>query len=126
MNNLNQILLEGNLIRPPELRQTPKGTPVCEFTVASNRYIKQGDEFEQEVSFFDVTTWSELAQTCGANLSKGRGVRVIGRLQQDRWQDTEGKTRSKIRIVADHVIIKPEFKKKEGKPRKEPAAVERV
>jgi single-strand DNA-binding protein len=114
MSNLNQILIEGNLVKNPELRHTPKGTPVCTFSVASNRFYKQNDEFQKEVSFFDVTAWTDLAKNCADRLKKGRGVRVIGRLQQDRWQDTEGKQRSKIYIVADHVIFKPEFKGKKS------------
>lgn len=56
MNNLNSILLEGNLVRDPELSYTPKGVAVCKFSVASNRFYKQDEEFQQEVSFFDVTT----------------------------------------------------------------------
>jgi single-strand DNA-binding protein len=110
MNNLNQILIEGNLVKNPELKHTPKGTPLCTFSVASNRYIKQDEDFQKEVSFFDVTTWTDLAQNCAKELTKGRGVRVIGRLKQDRWQDADGKQRSKVFIVAEHVIFKPAFK----------------
>jgi single-strand DNA-binding protein len=115
INNLNQILIEGNLVRDPELTTTAKGTKTCTFSVATNRFIKQDDEFQKEVSFFDITTWSALAENCAANLTKGRGVRVIGRLQQDRWQNSKGEPFSKIFIVADHVIFKPEFKEKQEK-----------
>jgi single-strand DNA-binding protein len=107
MNNLNSILLEGNLVRDPEISYTPKGAPVCNFTVACNRYYKQGEELEEEVSYFDVTVWNRLAEVCKEYLAKGRGVRVVGRLKQDRWEDPEGKTRSKVHIVAEHVEFKP-------------------
>ncbi len=107
MNNLNSILLEGNLVRDPEIGYTPKGAPVCSFTVACNRYYKQGEELEEEVSYFDVTVWNRLAEVCKEYLAKGRGVRVVGRLKQDRWEDPEGKTRSKVHIVAEHVEFKP-------------------
>ena len=107
MNNLNSILLEGNLVRDPEISYTPKGTPVCNFTVASNRYFKREEELEEEVSYFDVTVWNRLAEVCKEYLTKGRGVRVVGRLKQDRWEDPEGKTRSKVHIVAEHVEFKP-------------------
>ncbi|MBW8003771.1 MAG: single-stranded DNA-binding protein [Planctomycetes bacterium] len=113
MNNLNSILLEGNLVKDPELSYSSKGTPVCNFSVASNRYYKQGDETNEEVSYFDVTTWSRLAEVCNEYLTKGRGVRIVGRLKQDRWDDQEGKTRSKVHIVAEHVEFKPKFKSKE-------------
>lgn len=107
MNNLNSILLEGNLTRNPEGRNTPKGTPVCTFSVASNRWFKAGNEKQQEVSYFDVEAWSGLAERCSAELEKGRGVRVVGRLKQDRWLDQEGKSHSHVKIVAEHVEFKP-------------------
>lgn len=110
MNNLNSILLEGNLVRDPDLKATPSGTPVCTFSVASNRWYKQNDQLEKEVSFFDVEAWSKLAQTCGETLKKGRGVRVVGRLKQDRWNDGEGKAHNKVKIVAEHVEFKPQMK----------------
>ena len=121
MNSLNSILIEGNLTRDPEVSATPKGTPVCTFAVASNRFYKQEDETQQEVSFFDVETWSRLANVCGEQLKKGRGVRVVGRLKQDRWVDTEGKNRSKVKIVAEHVEFRPEFKNRKGGEEKKPA-----
>ncbi|MFZ4615632.1 MAG: single-stranded DNA-binding protein [Rectinemataceae bacterium] len=107
MNSLNSILLEGNLTRDPESRTTPAGTQVCNFSVASNRFYKQNDSFEKETSFFDVEAWARLGQTCAETLRKGRGVRVVGRLKQDRWTDPEGKSKSKVKIVAEHVEFKP-------------------
>lgn len=113
MNSLNSILIEGNLTRDPELKATPKGTPVCSFSVASNRFYKQDEEYQKEVSFFDVEAWAKLAESCAEYLEKGRGVRVVGRLKQDRWQDQEGNPRSKVKIVAEHVEFKPVFTKKD-------------
>lgn len=103
MNDLNSVLIEGNLTRDPVVAATPRGTPVCNFSVASNRYYKVEGEKQEEVSFFDVETWGKLAERCGDELHKGRGVRVVGRLKQDRWSDKEGNPRSRTKIVADHV-----------------------
>ena len=111
LNNLNSIIVEGNLVRDPQLKTIPNGHQVCTFAVASNRFYRQNDETEKEVSFFEVETWSRLAETCGEMLKKGRGVRVVGRLKQDRWEDAAGKTQTKIKIVAEHVEFKPVFKK---------------
>jgi single-strand DNA-binding protein len=111
MNNLNNILLEGNLVRDPLLRSTPRGTPVCTFRLASNRYYKQDAGFEKETGFFEVETWSKLAEHCYNAAHKGQGVRVTGRLKQDRWTGQDGKSHSKITIVAEHVMFKPEFNK---------------
>jgi single-strand DNA-binding protein len=112
MNNLNSILLEGNLVRDPVVKTTAKGTMVCTFTVASNRYYKKSSDetadFEKEVIFIDVEAWAKLAESCASLGHKGRGVRVAGRLKQDRWEDAEGKAHSKICIVAEHVEYRPE------------------
>lgn len=102
MNSLNSIIVEGNLIKDPELSQTPKGTSVCKFTIASTHFYKiDVDEYQKEVSYFDVTTCASLAANCGEYLKKGRGVRIIGRLKQERWKE-----KSRIYIIADHVEFK--------------------
>ena len=121
MNNLNSILVEGNLVRDPELSYTTKGTAVCKFSVACNRFFKQEEEMQKEVSYFDVSTWARLAEVCGEYLKKGRGVRVVGRLRQDRWTDQEGTLHSRVSIVAEHVEFKPQFKKQDGDGKEEKA-----
>lgn len=119
MNNLNSIIIEGNLTRDPEYHNTPKGTPVCTFSVASNRYYKKNDEQQQEVSFISVETWAKIADSCNQYLHKGRGVRVVGRLKQDRWVGEDGKNRDRIKVVAEHVDFKPVFSKNGGKQSQE-------
>jgi len=108
MNNLNSILVEGNLVRDPNYRSMPSGNQVCDFTVATNRSYKIADQkYENEVSYFDIEAWARLGAACAQNLKKGRGVRVVGRLKQDRWTDTEGKAHARVKIVAEHVEFKP-------------------
>ena len=111
MNNLNSILIEGNLVRDPEMRITPKGTAVCTFQIASNRYFRQDSAMEKEVGFFSVESWAKLAEAVGSRGRKGRGVRVVGRLKQERWHDQNGKAQYRVVIVAEHVEFRPEFKK---------------
>ena len=108
MNNLNSILLEGNLARDPELRYTPQGTPTCTLVVASNRTYKLDGERVEEVSFIEAVTCGKLASVCAEHLSKGRGVRVVGRIKQERWEDPAGNSRSKVVIVAEHVEFQPQ------------------
>jgi len=117
MNNLNSILIEGNIVRDPECRTTPKGTAVCTFSIASNRFYHEGDALETEVGFFDIEAWGKLATQVSGYGHKGQGVRVIGRLKQDRWQDTEGKQHSRIVVVGEHVEIQPE---RSTEPAREP------
>ena len=113
MNNLNSVLLEGNMVRDPMIRSTQKGTAVCNFTIASNRYFRQDTNLEKEVGFFDVEAWGKLADACGSHGRKGRGVRVVGRLKQDRWTGNDGKNHTKVAIVAEHVEYRSDIKKAE-------------
>ena len=122
MNNLNSIIIEGNLVANPELSFTPSGTPVGKFRLANNRYYKYNDERREEVNFIEVETWARLAETCAEYLEKGRGVRVVGRLKQDRWTDPDGNHQSRIKIVGEHVEFRP--MKKLDIPEEEVAAHE--
>ena len=126
MNNLNSILIEGNLVRDPLLRSTLKGTSVCTLNLASNRYFKQESGFEKEVSFFNVETWAKLADACYSKGRKGRGVRVVGRLKQDRWTGPDGKPHSRVTIVAEHVEFRPDFKKDAKAVTEEPSAGQNI
>ena len=103
MKSLNSLIIEGNMVREPVLKTTPNGTPLCTFSIASNRNYKKDDSFVQETSYFDIETWSNQ------NGSKGRGVRVVGRIKQDRWVGTDGKNYSKVKVIAEHVEFKPLF-----------------
>ena len=113
MNNLNSVLLEGNMVRDPMSRTTERGTPVCTFTIASNRFYRQDSVIEREVCFFDIEAWGNLADTCENTGRKGRGVRVVGRLKQDRWTGVDGKNHSKIVIVAEHIEYRPYLTREE-------------
>jgi single-strand DNA-binding protein len=108
MNNLNSILIEGNLVKDPLFRSTPKGTSVCTFSLASNRFFKQDSGLEKEVSYFEVETWGKLADRVHTQGRKGRGLRAVGRLKQERWSGKDGHAQSRIVIVAEHVEFRPE------------------
>lgn len=114
-NNLNSIIMEGNLTRDPQLSHTGKGTSVCNFSIASNRFFKNAEETIQEVAFIDIEAWAKLGEICAERLDKGRGVRVVGRIKQDRWEDNDGKTHNKHKIVAEHVEFQPQRKTVEKK-----------
>ena len=114
MNSLNQIILEGNVTRQPEVKSLPSGAACCTLPIAVNRFYKNSDgSREEEVSFFEIDTFGNLAEACVKWCPKGRGVRVVGRLKQNRWKDADGSSHSKIKIVAEHVEFKP-FLKKSG------------
>ena len=99
----NELIISGNLVRDPEIRTTHSGTPVCNFSIASNKYHKKDNAFEKEVSFFDVQCWGNLALDIGENCHKGTPIELKGRLKQESWTDREGKKKSKVVIVAGEV-----------------------
>jgi len=101
----NTITIVGNLTRDPELRYTPSGQPNASFGVAVNRVWtdRQTNERKEQVSFFDVVCWREMADNACETLTKGARVIVTGRLEQRSWEDNEGNRRSKVEIVADDI-----------------------
>jgi single-strand DNA-binding protein len=101
----NELTIEGNLTRDPELRVTQRGMSVCNFSIASNRFRKVGGEFEKETSFFDIQCWNDTADYVYNNVHKGTPVEVKGRLKQDSWADRNGQNKSKVIIVAESVYI---------------------
>ena len=79
-----KIIIAGNLGRDPEMRYTPQGTPVTNFSVATNRKWTSADGTPgEETIWFRVTAWGKLGETCNQYLSKGRQVLVEGRLRPD-------------------------------------------
>jgi single-strand DNA-binding protein len=94
----------GNVTRDPEIRYTPSGQTVATFGLAVNRrwQNKQNNEWEEQVSFFDVKCWAQLGENVAQSLHKGARVIVSGRLEQQSWE-RDGQKHSKIEIVADEV-----------------------
>lgn len=103
----NNVVVTGNATRDPELRFTPSGMAVAEFGIAVNRrwQNRQTNEFEEAVSFFDVTCWEKLAENVTESVQKGTRVTVSGRLEQKTWESKDGEKRSKVEIVADDVAL---------------------
>lgn len=101
---INTVTISGNLTRDPELRSTPSGTPVCQFGVAVNERVKQGDTWEDRPSFIDVTAWASLAEQVAKQASKGSLICVMGQLRQDRWEK-DGDKRSKTYVVARAFVV---------------------
>jgi single-strand DNA-binding protein len=109
-----QVVIEGNLVREPEpVELGESAREMAKFTIAVNRFFRNAKaEAVEEVIFITVQVWGALAKSCLTYLHKGRGVRVVGRLRQERWTDKEGGSRERIIVVAEHV----EFKKDPNAP----------
>ena len=111
MNPTNQIIIEGNVVRDTQVKETPRGTRVCVISMATNRFFKDTKgELQKEVGFFDVEAWGEnFCNRIVSKAKKGIGLRVVGRLKQDRWKGTDGKSNSKVSIIAEHIDFKSQF-----------------
>jgi single-strand DNA-binding protein len=97
--SFNKITIIGNLGRDPELRYTPQGDAVCDFSVAVNdRRRDKSGEFQDNTTWFKVTLWRKLAENASKFLTKGRQVFVEGRLQVEEWTDRDGKNRYSLVI----------------------------
>ena len=108
MNNINCLVVEGNITREPNFRTSPNGFPICKIPIAVNHYYKKAasGEYENEVSYFDVETFGKLAEICAKFSQKGRGLSVVGRLKQNRWKTPEGKNTSRVTIIAEKIEFK--------------------
>ncbi len=103
----NHITLTGNVTRDPELRFVPSGAAVAKFGLAVNRrwQNKSTQEWEEEVSFFDVVAWSDLAEHISESVSKGDRIVVDGRIDQKSWETDAGEKRYNYEVVADEVAL---------------------
>src|SRR5436305_5002909 len=103
MPSLNKVLLMGNLTRDPELRVTPKGTSICQFSLAINRQFKmESGETREEVTYIDVEAWGKQGETIAKYVTKGRPLYVEGRLRLDQWEDKNTKEkRSRMKVVLE-------------------------
>lgn len=95
--------LVGNLTAEPRLRFTTAGKAVAGFGVAVNRRWQTNGEWQEHVSFFDVTAWGDLAENVAASLDKGTRVVVTGRLQQRSYDGKDGEKRTAVELVADAI-----------------------
>jgi single-strand DNA-binding protein len=101
--NINRVIITGNLTRDPELRATPSGTSVCSLRVAVNTRRKDASgDWVDKPNYFDVTVWGAQGENCANYLAKGRPVAVDGRLEWREWEQ-DGNKRQAVDIIADVV-----------------------
>lgn len=99
--SFNKIIVVGNLGRDPELRYTPQGQAVCNFSMATSekKRDKAGD-LQEITTWFRVTTWGKQAETASKYLTKGKPVYIEGRLRIEEWTDRDGKIRYTLEVNA--------------------------
>lgn len=107
--DLNQVAIIGRIGKDPELRTTPSGDGVCSIGLANSSWKKEGNDWKQETSWFDVTFFGDTAKRVVEKGKKGLLIAVTGSLKQRTWEDQEGNKREKISIIGRQVqfIDKP-------------------
>lgn len=110
---LNRVILIGRLTRDPELRYTPTGVAVTQFTLAVDRPFSNNQN-EREADFIPIVTWRQLAETCANYLRKGRLAAVEGRIQVRNYENNEGKRVYVTEVIADNVRFLESANRGEG------------
>ena len=103
-DDINIVAVVGRLTRDAELKYTNSELAVCKFSLAVNRRKKSGDQWVDEVSYFDMVLWGKLGEAIQQHMTKGKQLAVSGHLNQNRWEQ-DGQNRSKVEIVVDNVQL---------------------
>lgn len=98
---MNKLTIIGNATKDPELRTTPDGKSVCNFTLAVNRRKKTPNQ--PEADFFRVSAWNGLAENCAKYITRGKKVAVIGAVSVHPYQTGDGKPAANLEVLADEV-----------------------
>ena len=101
--NFNKVMMGGRLTADPEIKQTQSGVAVCTFSMAVNRYVKQGEQ--PQADFFNVTAWRQTAEFVNKFFKKGSSIFVVGKIQNRSWTDQNGQKRYATDIIADEVTF---------------------
>ena len=114
MGSINKCLLIGNAGRDPEVRTTTKGTKVVNFSLATSRRAKEGDDWKNVTTWHNITAYAQTAEICEKYITKGSQVYVEGSIRDDSWEDKDGKRHNKTVIIANNIQLLG--KKDDNKP----------
>lgn len=101
MASFNKVILIGNMVADPELKQTPSGISVCRFRLAVQRKTKA--DGQQTADFIDVVAWRQTAEFVSKYFKKGNPILVCGQIQSRNWEDSNGAKRNSVEIIAEEV-----------------------
>ena len=105
MASLNKVMLIGNVGQDPELRYTPDGNPVANFSIAVNRRRRVGEEYKDETEWFSIVCFSRTAENVNQYLTKGQKVYVEGRFQSSEYVGQDGNQRKSFEVIANEVTF---------------------
>ena len=100
-----QLTIVGNVGQDPEMRYTPSGVPVCNFSVAVNRtWTNAAGEKQEQVTWFQVSAWRRLAEICAQYLTKGDRVLIVSEsIDVNAWMDRDGAARANIQVMPQSI-----------------------
>ena len=106
---MNEVILEGNLARDPELKLTPNEKYVCDIVLAYNAPVKK-DQQKPPTDYFDIELWNKIAVDAAEHLKVGREVRIYGKLKQESWKNKDGENRTKVIIHCRRIVYGSKLK----------------
>ena len=105
-SDINSVTIVGRLTRDVEMKYSASGTAVARFSIANTQSRKDGENWVEEGHFFDAVMFGRRADALQRYLVKGKQIVILGRLQQDRWQDKQsGQNRSRVTIVVNDIQL---------------------
>ena len=104
MKDINNLTIVGRLTRDGELQYTNSGSAVLNFSIATNRSVKQDDTWKDEVSYFNAVLFGKRAEGLAQYMLKGKQVVISGSLKQDRWEQ-DGQSRTAVKIIVDNIQL---------------------
>ncbi len=106
--NLNKVFILGRMTADPQLRTTPTGQQVANFSVATNRVWNDKNGQKQEsAEFHNIVVWGRQAEVASKFLNKGGLVLIEGRLQTREWDDKQGQKRKTTEVIAERLQLGP-------------------
>lgn len=102
--DINSGVVVGRVCRDAELRYTASGAAICTVSIATNKRVKKGDQWEDATSFIDLTLWGKQAEGINKYLTKGQQVAVHFSLEQQRWEK-DGQKHSKLALCVEDIQL---------------------
>lgn len=106
MSSLNKVMLIGRLGKDPEIRYTPDGSPVANFSLAtSESYTDKNGTRQERTEWHNIVAWTKLADLSKRFLAKGRQVYIEGRIRTREWNDKDGIKRRTSEVIANQMVL---------------------
>lgn len=105
IEDINSYSVSGNLTRDAELKYSNSGLAICNFTIASNKNKKKGDEWVEHTNFIDCTIFANKAEAISQYLTKGKKLFIEGDFEQQRWEAEDGGKRQKLVLLPTKIVF---------------------